>query len=120
MFKRRSNKKRLLELRTGILEQIRYEQELQTTYRMEILESELEDDLDRLRDLYDESVAHVKVLHENLNQLDKSESSKKGVSKDTILVVAGNLAGILLILNFERMDIIRTKAISFVMKGGKL
>ena len=36
---------------------------------------------------------------------------------DTLLVVGGNLIGILLILNFERMDIIRSKAISFVLKG---
>ena len=38
-------------------------------------------------------------------------------SPDTVLVVAGNLIGILAILNFEKMDIIRSKAISFVLKG---
>lgn len=36
---------------------------------------------------------------------------------DTLLVVGGNLIGILLILNFEKMDIVRSKAISFVLKG---
>ena len=36
---------------------------------------------------------------------------------DTLLIVGGNLAGILLILNFERLDIVRSKAISFVLKG---
>jgi len=36
---------------------------------------------------------------------------------DTILVVGGNLLGILLILNFEKLDIVRSKAISFVLKG---
>ena len=36
---------------------------------------------------------------------------------DTLLVVGGNLLGILLILNFEKMDIVRTKAIGFVLKG---
>lgn len=36
---------------------------------------------------------------------------------DTLLVVTGNLAGILLILNFEKIDIVRSKAMSFVLKG---
>lgn len=36
---------------------------------------------------------------------------------DTMLVVAGNLAGIFMILNFEKMDIVRSKAMSFVLKG---
>ena len=36
---------------------------------------------------------------------------------DTLLVVGGNLMGILLILNFEKMDIIRSKALGFVLKG---
>jgi hypothetical protein len=39
------------------------------------------------------------------------------ITPDTLVVVAGNLMGILLILNFEKMDIIRSKAISFVLKG---
>lgn len=39
------------------------------------------------------------------------------ITPDTLLVVGGNLVGILLILNFERMDIIRSKAMSFVLKG---
>ena len=39
------------------------------------------------------------------------------ITPDTLLVVGGNLMGILLILNFERMDIIRSKAIGFVLKG---
>ena len=36
---------------------------------------------------------------------------------DTILMVAGNLTGIMMILNFERLDIIRSKAIGFILKG---
>lgn len=36
---------------------------------------------------------------------------------DTLLVVGGNLMGILLILNFERLDIVRSKALGFVLKG---
>jgi hypothetical protein len=39
------------------------------------------------------------------------------LTPDTLVVVAGNLMGILLILNFERLDIVRSKALSFVLKG---
>lgn len=39
------------------------------------------------------------------------------ITPDTALVVAGNLMGILLILNFEKLDIVRSKALSFVLKG---
>lgn len=39
------------------------------------------------------------------------------ITPDTLLVVFGNLAGILLILNFEKLDIVRSKALSFVLKG---
>lgn len=36
---------------------------------------------------------------------------------DTLLVVGGNLLGIALILNFEKLDIVRSKALGFVLKG---
>ena len=38
------------------------------------------------------------------------------VSPDTLILVAGNLVGILLILNYERLNIVTSKAIGFVMK----
>ena len=39
------------------------------------------------------------------------------ITPDTILVAATNLLGIVLVLNFEKFDIIRSKAIAFVLKG---
>ena len=39
------------------------------------------------------------------------------VTPDTLLIAATNLAGIVLILNFEKLDIVRSKAMSFVLKG---
>lgn len=38
------------------------------------------------------------------------------VKMDTLLTVGGNLAGILLILNFEKANVIATKALGFVGK----
>lgn len=39
------------------------------------------------------------------------------VTPDTLLIAVTNLAGIVLILNFEKLDIVRSKAMSFVLKG---
>lgn len=38
------------------------------------------------------------------------------VQKDTMALIAGNLMGILMILKHERMDIITSKALSFVIR----
>ena len=54
------------------------------------------------------------ILYSSL--LDESRTEWK-ISPDTLLVVVGNLAGILLILKFEKLDVIATKAIGFVIKG---
>ncbi len=48
---------------------------------------------------------------------EKANAAKKSVSMDTVLVVLGNLAGILLILNFEKLNVLTSKAIPFVLKG---
>lgn len=39
------------------------------------------------------------------------------ITPDTIVVAATNILGILLILNFEKLDIVRSKAIGFILKG---
>lgn len=41
-----------------------------------------------------------------------------GVSKDTVLIVAGNLLGIVMILSFERTNVITTRALQFMLKKG--
>ena len=39
------------------------------------------------------------------------------VTPDTLLTVFANLAGILLVLNYEKIDIIRSKAFGMIMRG---
>ena len=39
------------------------------------------------------------------------------VTPDTLVVAGANLLGIILILNFEKMDLVRSKAMNFVLKG---
>ena len=49
--------------------------------------------------------------------LEKRFPVKEKMKPDTKAMIFANLAGILLILCFERLNIITSKALSFVMKG---
>jgi hypothetical protein len=59
------------------------------------------------------------MIVENLDRLykAKSESKKSYVSRDTIVIVIGNLLGIVLILGYEKANIVTSKAIQFVLRG---
>jgi hypothetical protein len=52
----------------------------------------------------------------DLMKLKEELSSKRRVSPETLAVIGGNLAGILLILNFERAGVVASKAMSLVGK----
>lgn len=58
-------------------------------------------------------------MTKNLEMLYKAKSYEKDrrVSKDTVLVVAGNLLGIAIILGYEKANVITSKALGFVLKG---
>ena len=113
----RSIKGRLKGMREPILEQMKIEQDLQAKLRAKIVKSEDEQEIEKSKQLLDESIDHWEVLKRSLEEYEKLSKTNWKVSPDTLLVVAGNLAGILLILNFEKMDIVRSKAMSFVLKG---
>ena len=46
----------------------------------------------------------------------KNERNSRRVSPDTAVVVGANIAGILLILNHERLGIVTSKALGFVIR----
>jgi len=70
-----------------------------------------------------------KMRKENIDQKDWDELNRKyqaysdmmkpswTLTPDTILIAVTNILGIVLVLNFEKFDIVRTKAIGFVLKG---
>jgi hypothetical protein len=41
----------------------------------------------------------------------------KKLDFNTLLSVVGNLSGIAMILNYERLDVITSKAVSFIIRG---
>lgn len=40
------------------------------------------------------------------------------VNKDTLIIVAGNLLGIVMILSYEKTNVITTRALQFMLKKG--
>lgn len=82
------------------------------------LEIAIDSVLDKMSKLEPNSDEYTDMAN-NLEKLLKAKSyvKSKGISSDTMLVVAGNLLGIALILGYEKANIITTKALSFVLKG---
>ena len=58
------------------------------------------------------------VVLDRIAQLEKMKTNRRrpSISPDTLVMAATNLLGILLILNYERTDIVTTKALGFVNK----
>lgn len=82
-----------------------------------MLESELDRALTRLKTEipttqdYTKMLSLVERLH---NMLD--DETPEVVSKNTLLIVGGNLLGIILILKHEHLNPITSKALSFVIR----
>lgn len=59
------------------------------------------------------------ALAKQLDQLytTKSKEDKPMFSPDVMLTVGGNLLGIALILSYERLNVITTKALGFVIRS---
>ena len=60
---------------------------------------------------YEETLLKIERLHK---LRDREQKSGIRVSPDTLILVLGNLVGIVLIMNYEKLDVISTKAISFI------
>lgn len=64
-----------------------------------------------------DSPEYDKVLNqlERLHKL-QAKAPERRVSPDTLLIVLGNLAGIFIILNYEKLDVVTSKALGFIIK----
>lgn len=69
-------------------------------------------------DSYDADSREYAAMVDQLEKLYKMKASNKAntISADTLAIIGGNLAGILLILNFERMGVVASKALGLVIK----
>jgi hypothetical protein len=83
--------------------------------------SDLQDVIDRLILQLENGLSHSDEYAKTTDQLIKLYTLKNAtkrptVSPDTLATIGANLAGILLILNFERAGVVASKALSFVGK----
>lgn len=82
------------------------------------LDEEIDTCLEEMSSVSTASKEYGKMVR-NLKQLYRLKREEKGrkVSPDTKAVIAGNLLGILLILGYEKANVITSKALGFVLKG---
>jgi hypothetical protein len=64
------------------------------------------------KNIYNEKLKRIERLNELIG-----EKPKKGISPDTALLVAANILGIILIISHEKVNVITSKALGFVMRG---
>jgi hypothetical protein len=82
------------------------------------LEKEIDAVLDILKNTAPDSTEYAAIA-KNLEMLCKAKSHEhcRGISPDTIAAIAGNLLGIVLILGYEKANVITSKALGFVIRG---
>lgn len=85
-----------------------------------VLEKQIEKALLEL-DGHEADSPEYKLIVEQIEKLHKLKDPvrepKKRISPDALLMVGGNLAGILLILQHERVHVVTSKALGFVLKA---
>lgn len=79
-------------------------------FLIQALEKEME-----VSDPTTEDYAKLLDRYEKLTRL-RREGVKSRVDPNTVIVAAGNLVGILAMLNFEKLGVITSKALGFIMK----
>lgn len=82
------------------------------------LDKRINEVLEYMKNISPESTDYT-VITENLERLYKAKASEndRKISSDTIAVVAGNLLGIVIILGYEKANVITSKAFSLILKG---
>ena len=80
------------------------------------LDEAIEDALTRMLSATD--MKEYATYANQLNQLYKlqEQETPKRISPDTLLLVGGNLLGIVMILSYEKANVLTSRAIAFVMK----
>ena len=82
--------------------------------------TQVEREIDKQLDILISRARTPEEISEMLDLMERRDELRKKkvhVSPDTIAIIAGNLAGILLILNYEQFNVVSSKALGFVIKG---
>lgn len=90
---------------------------LRITTKPSAIDTVIDDALYQLKGINVDSDEYTEIMNQisELYRL-KEKTSTKHVSPDTLAIIVGNLAGIVLILGYERAHVVTSKALSFVIK----
>jgi hypothetical protein len=110
-------KKQLKAMKEPILKELEKERRWQLDLRVAMKNATDDKIKNEVKVAFDESVEYCKVLSAALDEYETLSGEKWKISPDALLTVAANLLGILLVLNFEKLDIIRSKAFGMIIKG---
>jgi hypothetical protein len=82
------------------------------------LEMEIDNVLERMGSLDPSSEEYTSITN-NLERLYKAKGCEvnRFITPDTLALIAGNLLGLLIIMNYEKTNVISTKALGFIMRG---
>lgn len=83
------------------------------------LEKEIDEVVLMMSTLAPEAEEYQKMA-EVLDKLMKANSyktSKPGIDPNTVLLIVGNILGILLVLNYEQLHCVTSKALGMIQKG---
>jgi hypothetical protein len=72
--------------------------------------------LEYMKLLIPSSVEYTECV-KNLEMLNEMKIKNRVISPEGLLMIGGNLLGLLLIMKFEKTDVLVTKALGFVFKG---
>jgi len=80
------------------------------------IERRIDEKLDKLLDeaKTPEEISKVVIL---VTDKYKMQTAKPCIKPDTIALIAANLLGIVLILHYEKLDVVTSKALGFVVRG---
>lgn len=110
-------KKQFKEERDATFERMRAEEDLQNDLRRDIESTTDDTERKELEAKYKRSIANWEQLNKHYAAYDALATKQKfKVSPDTLLIVGGGLIEVLLILNFEKTDIITSKALNYVLR----
>ncbi len=113
----KSMKIRFKEERDAVFERMIAEENLQKELREEIESVMDETDRKEAKAKYDRSIANWKLLNEHYVTYDVLASKQRfKVSPDTALTLGVGLLEIVLILYFEKVDIVTSKALNYVIR----
>lgn len=89
-----------------------------TKRKKSLIDKRIDETLVRMENFNNESKEYG-ILANHLKTLMESKGTVKSrrISADTFTVVLGNLLGLVLIMNYERLHVISTKALGFVLRG---